>query len=71
MAEHMDRYYKFKRVKVEIPNKGKNIINFTNYNLKLEAPFCIYTDFESVMERIQKRRPFINVLIFFCGGVSL
>ena len=47
----MDICFKFKGTKVEMPKKGKNIINFTNYSLQLEAPYCIYADFESVMKQ--------------------
>ena len=51
MVKHLDRCLKFKGVKAEMPKKGRNIINFTNYSLQLEAPYCIYADFESVMKQ--------------------
>ena len=47
----MDKCFKFKGTKVEMPKKGKNIIKFYNYSLQLEAPYCIYADFESVMKQ--------------------
>ena len=30
MAEHIDRCFKFKGAKVEVPEKGKNVIKFYN-----------------------------------------
>ena len=38
--------------KVEMPVKGENILKFKNYKNKQDAPFAIYADFESVLEKL-------------------
>ena len=48
----MNTCFKYKAVKVKMPEKGKNdILKFTNYSQQLEAPYTIYADFEAVLKK--------------------
>jgi hypothetical protein len=39
---------------VRMPNKGTNV-KFRNFHKQLPAPFIIYTDFESILEKVGKK----------------
>ena len=36
-----------------MPEKGKNILNFQNYQNQLKVPYIIYADFESLINKIE------------------
>ena len=52
----MDICFKLKGVKVEMPEKGKNVIKFYNYSLQLEAPYTVYADFETVLKKNPEKK---------------
>ena len=35
--------------RIDMPKKGKNILQFTNYQKQMKAPFVIYADSESIL----------------------
>ena len=37
--------------RVEMPEKGKNILKFQNFHKQMKAPFVIYADFEALIEK--------------------
>ena len=41
-------------VKVEMPEKGKNILSFKNHNKQLPVPYVIYADFEALTRKIEE-----------------
>ena len=51
MAEHMETCFTYGGAKIEMPKKGENILEFTQYYKQQIAPYCIYADFESVMKK--------------------
>ena len=40
--------------RIEMPEKGKNILKFQNLFKQMKAPFVIYADFEALIEKIPK-----------------
>ena len=40
--------------KIEMPEEGKNILKFQNFNKQMKAPFVTYADFESRIEDIPR-----------------
>ena len=56
MEEHMAKCFTYGGTKVNMPEIGKNILEYTKYYKQQIAPFFIYADFESIMKRNQKRR---------------
>ena len=40
-------------VKVEMPQKGKNILSFINHHKQLPVPYVIYADFEALTRKIE------------------
>ena len=41
-------------VHIAMPEKGKNILKFTNYNKQMKAPYIIYADFEAITTKIEE-----------------
>ena len=56
MEEHMKECFTYGGTKVIMPEKGKNIIEFTNYSQQQVAPYCIYADFESVLKKDSEKK---------------
>ena len=42
----------YRPTRIDMPEKGKNILQFTNYQKQMKAPFVIYADSESILEKI-------------------
>ena len=40
-----------------MPKKGENILNFSNFHKQLPVPFIIYANFEAIMKKVQGCRP--------------
>jgi len=57
LNDHKTYCNKHKCVKIEMPELGKNIIKFKNYNHFLKVPFVAYADFESLLKIIQTCQP--------------
>ena len=41
---------------VQMPQKGENILKYTNHHKQQAVPFVIYADFEAITEKVQKRQ---------------
>ena len=39
--------------RIEMPEEGKNILAFQNYQKQMKAPYVIYADFEALVKKIQ------------------
>ena len=37
--------------RIDMPEKGKNTLKFQNYQRQMKAPYVIYADFESIIEK--------------------
>ena len=70
MVEHMDKCFKFKETKVEMSKKRKNISNFINYSQKLEVPYFIYADFESVLKKESEKKTIYEIPGYFLCAKS-
>ena len=42
----------YRPTRIDMPEKGKNILQFTNYQKQMKAPFVIYADSESILEKM-------------------
>lgn len=44
-------------IKTELPEKGKNVMNFQNFKKQMGTPFIIYADFESIIQKLDTVAP--------------
>ena len=42
----------YRPTRIDMPEKGKNILQFTDYQKQMKAPFVIYADSESILEKM-------------------
>lgn len=54
---HLELCKNHEAVKVEMPTKENNIIQFQNFNRKMQAPFTIYGDWECFTEKLTTCEP--------------
>merc|ERR1711867_147003 len=54
--EHIATCFTYGGAKIKMPEKGENILQYTQYYKQQKAPFCIYADFESVMKKESKKK---------------
>ena len=47
----------YRPTRIDMPEKGKNTLQFTNYQKQMKAPFVIYADSESILEKISTCMP--------------
>ena len=47
----------YRPIRIDMPEKGKNTLQFTNYQKQMKAPFVIYADSESILEKISTCMP--------------
>ncbi|CAH0562755.1 unnamed protein product [Brassicogethes aeneus] len=51
LDKHTDECRKINETAIKMPEPGKNILKFKNFKNKEKAPFIVYADLESVLER--------------------
>lgn len=57
LKNHQEYCKEHEAVRVVLPEPGKNILKFKNYNNSMRVPFIIYADFESFIKPINTCQP--------------
>merc|ERR1711888_427333 len=52
MKEHMNDCFKYGGQKTNMPEEGKNIIEFNDIAKQQQLPFCIYADTECILTKV-------------------
>ena len=56
MEEHMEACFTYGGCKVRMPEEGKNIIEFTQINKQIMAPYTIYSDCEAIIKKEEEKQ---------------
>ena len=70
MVEHMETCFTYGGCKVNMPEMGKNTIEFTQYFKNQVAHFIIYADFEALMKKISENKTIHDISGFSLFVVS-
>merc|ERR1712030_275891 len=53
MKNHMNDCFKYGAQKTNMPEQGKNIIQFNDIAKQQKLPFCIYADTECILTKVE------------------
>lgn len=54
LNEHLKQCSDINKCKIQMPTKAQKYISFKNFNRKLEVPFIIYADIESILKPVSE-----------------